>query len=145
MFQFWGCGCKDTQQIQKDKPPKKVFGNSEFCSSRQNYGRPNNLEKCNFGGKNKFQSFQKLFSGVYLFVFVEYLCNRSTKIETKNIKNYSSILAIVDHRNWLDDSPPLSLQFQVAVAKFLDLIIGPLLVGKRTSLLCEKFAKLCFL
>ena len=24
------------------------------------------------------------------------------------MKNYSSILAIVNHRNWLDDSPPLS-------------------------------------
>ena len=33
--------------------------------------------------------------------------NRSPKIKTKNIKNYSSILAIVNHRNWLDDSPPL--------------------------------------
>ena len=39
-------------------------------------------------------------------MFVEYLCNRSHKIKTKNIKNYSSILAIVNHWNWLDDSPP---------------------------------------
>ena len=58
-------------------------------------------------GKNKTQSFQKLFSGGHLFVFVEYLCNRSPKIKTKNIKNYSSILAIVNHWNWLDDSPLL--------------------------------------
>ena len=63
-------------------------------------------ENCGFGGKNKTQSFQKLFWG-YLFVFVEYLCNRSPKIKTKNIKNYSSMSAIVNHRNWLDDSPPL--------------------------------------
>ena len=55
----------------------------------------------------KTQSFQKLFSGGHLFVFVEYLCKRSPKIKAKNIKNYSSILAIVNHRNWLDDSPPL--------------------------------------
>ena len=41
-------------------------------------------------------------------MFVEYLCNRSPKIKTKNIKNYSSILAIVNHWNWLDDSPPLN-------------------------------------
>ena len=27
--------------------------------------------------------------------------------KTKSIKNYSSILANVNHRNWLDDSPPL--------------------------------------
>ena len=102
-----GSGCKDIQQIQKDVPPKKVFGNSQFCSSRQNYSRPNSLEKCSFGGKNKTQSFQKLFVRGYLFVFVEYLCNRCPKIKTKNTKNYSSILAIVNHRNWLDDSPPL--------------------------------------
>ena len=54
-------------------------------------------------------SFQKLFSGGHLFVFVEYLCNRSPKIKTKNIKNDSSILAIVNHWNWLDDSPPLKM------------------------------------
>ena len=41
-------------------------------------------------------------------MFVEYLCKRSPKIKTKNIKNYSSILAFVNHRNWLDDSPPLN-------------------------------------
>ena len=51
--------------------------------------------------------FSKTFFGGCLFVFVEYLCNRSPKIKTKNIKNYSSILAIVNRRNWLDDSPPL--------------------------------------
>ena len=88
-------------------PPKKVFGNSEFCSSCQNYSRPYSLENCSFGGKSKTQSFQKLFSGGYLFVFVEYLRNRNPKIKTKNIKNYSSILATANHRNWLDDSPPL--------------------------------------
>ena len=65
---------------------------------------------CGFGGKIKTQSFQKLFSGGHLFVFVEYLCNRSPKIKTKNIKKYSSILAIVNHRNWLYDSPPLKIE-----------------------------------
>ena len=95
----------------KRYPPKKVFGNSEFCSSRQNHSRPNGLENCGFGGKNKTQSFQKLFSGGYFFLFVEYLCDRSPKIKTKTIKNYSSILAIVNHRNWLDDSPPFNLCF----------------------------------
>ena len=63
---------------------------------------------CGFGGKIKTQRFQKLFLGGHLFVFVEYLCKRSPKIKTKNYKNYSSILAIVNHRNWLDDSPPLT-------------------------------------
>ena len=32
--------------MQKDVPPKKVVGNSEFCSSRQNHSRPNGLEIC---------------------------------------------------------------------------------------------------
>ena len=108
MFGFWGCGCKDIEQIQKDIPRQKVFGNSEFCSSRQNHSRPNSLENCGFGGKNKTQSFQKLFVGGYLFILVAHFCNRSPQIETKNIKNYSSILAIVNHRDWLDDSPPLT-------------------------------------
>ena len=31
------------------------------------------------------------------------------KEEEEDIKNYSSVLAIVNHRNWLDDSPPLIL------------------------------------
>ena len=93
--------------MQKYIPRQKVFGNSEFCSSRLNHSRPNSLENCSLGGKNKTQSFQKLFVGGYLFVFVEYLCNCSLKIKTKNIKNYRSILASVNHRNWLDDSPPL--------------------------------------
>ena len=42
----------------------------------------------------------------FYFVFVEYLCNRSPKIKTKNIAKYSSILAIVNH------SPPLSYHSQ---------------------------------
>ena len=58
-------------------------------------------------GRSKLKSFPKLFSGGHLVVFVEYLCNRSPKIKTKNIKKYSSNLAIVNHWNWLDDSPPL--------------------------------------
>ena len=67
----------------------------------------NSLENCGFGGKNKTQSFQKLFVGGYLFVFVEYLGNCRPKIQTKTIINYSSILAIVNRLNWMDDSPPL--------------------------------------
>ena len=38
------------------------------------------------------------------------ICNRTPKIKTKNIKNYNSVLAIVNHRNWLDDSPPLMIE-----------------------------------
>ena len=73
----------------KRYPPKKVFGNSEFCSSRQNHSRPDSLENCRFGEKNKTHEFPKAFFGGYLFVFVEYFCNPSPKTKTKNIKNYS--------------------------------------------------------
>ena len=52
--------------------------------------------------------FPKTFFGGYLFAFVKYLCNRNPKIKTKNIKNCSSILTIINHWNWLDGSPPLN-------------------------------------
>ena len=57
--------------------------------------------------RTKLRVCKNFFRG-YLFAFVEYLSNRSLKIKTKNIINYSSILAIVNHQNWLDNSPPLS-------------------------------------
>ena len=48
----------------KRYPPEKVFGNSEFCSSHQNHSSLNY-----FGGKNKTQSFQKLFRGdIFLYL-----------------------------------------------------------------------------
>ena len=71
---------------------------------------PNSLESCGFGGKNKTQEFSKPFLGEYLFVFVEYLCDRSPRIKTKKIQNCSSVLAMVNHRNWLDDLPPLTIK-----------------------------------
>ena len=58
-------------------------------------------------GRSKLRVSKIFFRGGHLFVFVEYLCKRSPKIKTKNIKNYSTILAIVNHWNWVDDSPPL--------------------------------------
>ena len=57
-------------------------------------------------GRTKLRVSKNFFWG-HLFVVVEYLCNRSPKIKTKHIKSYNSILAIVNHWNWLDDSPPL--------------------------------------
>ena len=93
--------------MQKDIPRKKVFGNSDFCFSRQNHGRPNSLENYGFAGRINSE-FPKLFVEGYLFAFVKYLFNHSPKTKTKNLKTYSSILAIVNHRNWLNDSPPLS-------------------------------------
>ena len=51
----------------------------------------------------------KNFLGKYFFLFVEYLCNRYTKMRTKNFKNYIFILAVVKYRNCLDASPLLTL------------------------------------
>ena len=60
-------------------------------------------------GRAKLRVSKHFLGGMpFCTVFVEYLCNRSPKIKTKNIKNYSSILDIENHRNWLDDSPPLN-------------------------------------
>ena len=67
----------------KRYPSKKVFGNSEFCSSRQNYRKPNSLENCGFGGKNKTQSFQKLFSGDIFLYLLNILATAASKLKKK--------------------------------------------------------------
>ena len=97
------CDTLADRNLLKNRNPSRA---AQFLDVGRSLHTPG-LENCGFGGKNKTQSFQKLFVGGHLFVFVEYLCKRSPKIKTKNIKNYSSILAIANHRNWLDDSPPL--------------------------------------
>ena len=73
-----------------------------------------------FAGRSKLKVSKNFFSGGHLFVFVEYLCNRSLKIKTKNIKNCSSILAIVNHWNWPDDSPPLTRCLALKIQKSLN-------------------------
>ena len=95
----------------KRYPQKKVFGDSEFCSSCQKPQFSRLLGLLWFWREEQNSEFPKFFFGGYLFVFVEYLCNRSPKIKTKNVKNYNSILVTVNHRNWLDDSPPLTKNF----------------------------------
>ena len=72
----------------KRYPPKKVFGNSEFCSSRQNHSRPNSLENCGFGGKNKTQIFQTLFLGLSFCI-----CRISLQPQPQNYnKNYQKFI-----------------------------------------------------
>ena len=53
--------------------------------------------------------FSKTILGGYLFVFVNYRCNRSPEMRTKQLKNYISILTSVNYRNWLDASPSLRI------------------------------------
>ena len=69
--------------MQKDIPPKKVFENSEFCSSRQNHSRPSSLENCGFGGKNKTQSFQKLFLGDIFLHLLNIFATAAPKLKQK--------------------------------------------------------------
>ena len=77
-----------------------------------------------WAGRTKLRVSKNVFSGGYLFVFVEYLCNRSPKIKTKNIKNYSSILAIVNHWNWLDDLPSLRSVYHCLIYSHLQYCIS---------------------
>ena len=67
----------------KRYPPKKVFGNSEFCSSRQNRSRPNSSENCGFGGKNKTKSFQNLFSGDIFLHLLNICAIAASKLKQK--------------------------------------------------------------
>ena len=100
--------------MQKDIPRKKFLETLSFVlPAKTTVGLI--VRELWFWREEQNSEFPKTFYGGYLFVFVEYLCNGSHKIKTKNIKNYSSILAIVNHRNWLDDSQPLSkcLQFRI--------------------------------
>ena len=63
-----------------------------------------------FWREEQNSEFPKTFcrGDIFLYLLNIFNCNRSPKIKTKNIKNYSSILAIVNHRNWQDESPPLT-------------------------------------
>ena len=65
-------------------------------------------------GRTKLRVSKNFFRGIS-YAFVEYLCNHCLKIKTKSIKNYISILAIINHRNWLDESPHLRLHKRLKV------------------------------
>ena len=55
----------------KRYPPKKVFGNSEFCSSRQNHSSLNNRLAVILAGRIKLRVSKIFFRGIS-FLFVEY-------------------------------------------------------------------------
>ena len=95
-----------TSQISKNLPFLVVNTGSILIGPPLKNFLPTPLPTVVLAGRTKLRVSKNFFGG-YLFVFIEYLCNRSPKIKTKNIKNYSSILSIVNHRNLLDHSPPL--------------------------------------
>ena len=66
--------------------------------------------------ERKISGFPKTFWEWYLFAFVECLCNRSSKMGTKNCKKYISILAIVKYRNRLHASPPVIAVYDLHTA-----------------------------
>ena len=96
--------------MQKDIPRKKFLETLSFVLPTKTTVLQTTRSIVVLAGRTILKSFQKLFAGIS-FAFVEYLCNRSPKIKTKNIKNYSSILAIINHHNWLDNSLPLNTFF----------------------------------
>ena len=124
-FSFWGCGCKDIQEIQW-YIPVKAFGNLESILSAWTFRkkeRPNNVNPsshiacliqiwqnfsffCTFELGEQIQNFQKLF-GRYHSVLVKYLCNCRLKTRTKNFKKNILISATLNYRNYLDASPLL--------------------------------------
>ena len=57
-------------------------------------------------GRSKRRVSKNFFRGDIFLYLLNIFAISSPKIKTKNIKNYSSILAIANHRNWLDDSLP---------------------------------------
>ena len=101
----------------KGIPRKKFLETLSFVLPAKTTVGPIGQRTVVLAGRSKLRVSQNFFRG-YLFVFVEYLCNCSLKINTKNIKNYRSILAIVNHRNWLDDSPPLTMQQRIQKSAF---------------------------
>ena len=57
-------------------------------------------------GRTKLRVSKNFLGDIFLYL-LNIFANAAPKLKQKNIKNYGSILAIVNHRNWLDDSPPL--------------------------------------
>ena len=88
MFQFWGCGCKDIQQMQKDIPRKKFLETVGFVLPAKTTVGLIVYRTVVFAGRTKLRVFENFFWG-YLFAFVECLCNRSPKIDQKLQFNFN--------------------------------------------------------
>ena len=74
-------------------------------------------------GRTKLRVSKNFLLGNIFLYLLNIFATAPSKLK-KNIKNYSSILAIVNHRNWLNDSLPLSsgtqfrLKLEIVPLKF---------------------------
>ena len=71
-------------------------------------------------GRAKLRDSKNFFRGTS-FCICRISLQTQPQNQNKKYQNYSSILAIVNHRNWLDDSPPLIVE---KVHLFGDIICG---------------------
>ena len=69
--------------MQKDIPRKQFLETLSFVLPAKNHSRPNSLENCGFGGKNKTQSFQKLFSGDIFLHLLNIFATAASKLKQK--------------------------------------------------------------
>ena len=122
MFLFWGCCCRYPKN-SKRFPPKKILETLKFVLPAWISRNMRTFTKLvlvtdvtgriflfpgSSGRENRFRVSKNQKKGKYLLVFVEYLCNHSPKMRTKDIKNSISILGFVNYQHCLDASPPLS-------------------------------------
>ena len=68
--------------MQKDITRKKVFGNSEFYSSRLNHSTPNSLENCGFVGKKKLRVSKTFWGDIFLY-FMNIFATAAPKLKPK--------------------------------------------------------------
>ena len=68
-------------------------------------------------GRSKLRVSKNFLRGDIFLYLLNIFAIAVPKLKQKNIKKYSSILATVNHWNWLDDSSPLK-QFETVFINF---------------------------
>ena len=99
MFSCRSCSCKDIQQTQRDTPFKSFWKSwisffvpsSDITWPISKFGKSFPFSR-NSGRENQLRASKNIL-GVYLFVLVEYLCNRCSKNENKKIQKLYFIFA----------------------------------------------------
>ena len=112
MFRFWDCGCKDIQQIQKDIPGKKFLETLSFVLPAKTTVGLIVKRTVVLAGRTKFRVSKNFLLGEIFLYLLNIFATALPKPKSKQkiSKIIVQILAIVNHQNWLDDSPPLRKQ-----------------------------------